>query len=146
MKQQYLSFITIIKSILHSETCEISAELDWTLIVELAKEQNLLALVLEEAVKHSSYLERTESEKEKRIATGVVAGQTKRTQAFLQLYKEFVKNDLYPIVMKGLICRKLYGKLEDHRPSGDEDILIHPKEYAAMKAILIANGYLPKFE
>lgn len=146
MKSHYLSLITIIKNVLHSCNDELYPEPNWTFVLQLAREQNLFALALEEAVKHSSYLLRPGSEQEMHMVTSAVILQTKRTQAFLKLYQDFVRDDLHPIVLKGLICRKLYGKLEDHRPSGDEDILIQPEEYVRAKAVLVANGYLPKFE
>lgn len=46
--------------------------------------------------------------------------------------------------MKGLICRQLYGELCDHRPSGDEDILIRKSEYEQVQHILVTNGYIPE--
>ena len=38
-------------------------------------------------------------------------------------------------MMKGLICRQLYGEYCDHRPSGDEDILIRKAEYKQVQQI-----------
>lgn len=48
--------------------------------------------------------------------------------------------------MKGIICRQLYGEFCDHRPSGDEDILIHKSEYESVEDIFIKNGYFPDKE
>ncbi len=76
----------------------------------------------------------------------IVAGQARRTEAFLSLYKEFVKADIHPIVMKGLICRQLYEEYCDHRPSGDEDILIQKSEFELVQQILVKNGYYPDHE
>lgn len=59
----------------------------------------------------------------------IVAGQARRAEAFLSLYQQFIKANMHPLVMKGIICRQPYGDFCDHRPSGDEDILIPKSEY-----------------
>ncbi|WP_412853140.1 nucleotidyltransferase family protein [Amedibacillus dolichus] len=74
----------------------------------------------------------------------VVAGQARRTEAFLSLYKQFLKEGIHPILMKGLICRQLYGEYCDHRSSGDEDILIRNSDYKTVFHILEQNGYVPE--
>ncbi|WP_416259162.1 nucleotidyltransferase family protein [Holdemania filiformis] len=72
--------------------------------------------------------------------------QARRTEAFLSLYRELLKVDTYyPIMMKGLICRQLYGEYCDHRPSGDEDILIRKAEYKQVQQIPQEIGYRPKY-
>mgnify|MGYP002120156504 CR=1 FL=1 len=48
-------------------------------------------------------------------------------------------------MMKGLICRQLYGEYCDHRPSGDEDILIRKAEYKQVQQIPQEIGYRPKY-
>ena len=60
------------------------------------------------------------------------------------LYKEFLKSDIHPIVMNGIIYRQLYGEYCDHRPSGDEDRLIRKSEYKHAEKILVANGHIPE--
>ncbi|MGM9551695.1 MAG: nucleotidyltransferase family protein [Clostridia bacterium] len=76
----------------------------------------------------------------------IVFSQTKRTENFRKIYKTLLNNNLKPIVLKGIICRQLYGELCDHRPSGDEDILIKKEEYFALSNILKENGYIPEEE
>ena len=49
-------------------------------------------------------------------------------------------------MMKGLICRQLYGEYCDHRPSGDEDILIRKAEYKQVQQIPQEIGYRPKYQ
>lgn len=143
MDYQVKIFCEIIKEIVHPsrEKC-IDKEIDWDYLVQLSKEHNLLALFMEGASKYYSYISRNEYEREMKESLGVVAGQVRRTTAFLQLYEAFNEAGIYPIVMKGLICRELYGKMADHRPSGDEDILIRISEYEEAKRILIENSYV----
>ena len=111
----------------------------------MAKDHNILPIFLEGAIKYEGYTIRHEYDKELKETLGIVGAQVRRTNAFLQLYEALSKVGIYPIVMKGLICRMLYGNLADHRPSGDEDLLIHHTEYWQTKDVLIANGYVPEF-
>lgn len=73
-------------------------------------------------------------------------GRHEGQKLFLQFYKKFLKADVHPIVMKGIICRQLYGEYCDHRPSGDEDILIRKSEYEYVEKTLVENGYIPEKE
>lgn len=147
MDNQIVYFCELIKNIIHiNEGCYFQGEVDWSYLVQLAKEHNILALFVEGASKHYSFISRPEYEKEMNESIAIVSAQVRRTSAFLKLYEAFVEADLHPIVMKGLICRELYGALGDHRPSGDEDILIRPSEYELAKRILIENGYISEIE
>lgn len=147
MDNQIVCFCELIKNIIHvDEECCFQGEVNWSYLVQLAKEHNLLALFVEGASKHYSFISRPEYEKEMNESIAIVSAQVRRTSAFLKLYEAFVEVDLHPIVMKGLICRELYGTLGDHRPSGDEDILIRPSEYELAKRILIENGYISEIE
>lgn len=67
--------------------------------------------------------------------------QIQKTQAFLMIYQEFNKENIYPILLKGLLCRNTYGSLENLRMSNDEDIYIRLEDYAKVKKILFHNGY-----
>lgn len=147
MKYQIICFCEIIKSVIHPNLeCQIKDDLDWDCLIQMAKEHNVLPIFIEGAIKFSSYTDRSEYEKEMRIALGIVATQVRRTSAFLTLYNAFRDAGIYPIVMKGLICRNLYGRLDEHRPSGDEDILIPVTDYWRAREVLTANGYLPEQE
>lgn len=147
MDNQNVVFLEILKNaIRENRKIDLGKEIDWSYMVRLAKEHNVLPLFMEIAVKNPSYLSRIESEKEIRESMSVVCSQTKRTVSFLNLYKEFSNRGIYPIVMKGLICRELYDKLCDHRPSGDEDILIRLAEYEKAKSVLLEQGYLIQAE
>lgn len=147
MNKQVIFFCELIKNVIHLETnFSLDKEVDWSRLVEIAKEHNLLPIFMEGASKHFSYISREEYDRETRECLAVVAGQVRRTSAFLRLYEAFINAGVHPIVMKGLICRELYGKLADHRPSGDEDILIRPCEYVKAKEVLIANGYVAELE
>lgn len=147
MDIQILNFCELIKKTIFSkDQVSLQGDVDWTNLVQLSKEHNMLALFVEGASKYYSYISRPEYEQEMKQSLGVVAAQIRRTTAFLQLYESFIAEGIHPIVMKGLICRELYGELADHRPSGDEDILIRPCEYEQAKRVLTSNGYVAELE
>lgn len=137
-------FCELIKNVIHSEQkLEEYGEVDWMSMVQLAKEHNLFPIFIEAATKNISFTVRQEYVKE---TISSVAAQARRTKTFLKLYESFTQYGIYPLVMKGLICRQLYGTLCDHRPSADEDILIRISEYDKAKDVLLANGYTPQIE
>lgn len=147
MQLQTTIFCELIKNIIHPcGESSLQGEVDWSYLVQLAKDHNMLPLFVEEGNKHSSYICRSEYVIEMEEAMLGVAAQVRRTSAFLRLYRAFVEADLHPMVMKGLICRKLYGDLCDHRPSADEDILIRPSDYEKAKSVLLQNGYIAELE
>lgn len=146
MDSQVIYFCTLIKNVIHSSKESQMEDIDWNYQVQLAKQHNLLPIFYEGAIKQVSFMDTPEYATEMRVVLSSVMAQAKRTSAFLQLYEEFAQAGIYPIVMKGLICRELYGKLCDHRPSGDEDILIRLSEYWKVKDILIAKGYVSTIE
>ncbi len=65
--------------------------------------------------------------------------QTGKTREFLELYRRFRAAGVRPLVLKGLICRSLYPQ-SDHRPSGDEDILIPPEQFDTAHRVLLDFG------
>ena len=147
MDQQIIHLCELIKNVIHPDGKAVSEnEINWSYMIQLSREHNLLPILLEEAVKYPTYISRPEYLKEMSEAFTIVGMQTKKTDAFLKLYKAFLEADLHPLVMKGLICRQLYGKLRDHRPSSDEDILIRISEYERAKEVLVANGYAAQME
>ncbi len=147
MDYQTITFCKLIENVIHpNKENNLMDNVDWAYMIRLAKEHNLLPILMEEAVKHPLYVARPEYKKEMNEALASVASQTKRTISFLKLYQSFIDAELHPIVMKGLICRELYGKFCDHRPSGDEDLWVLPAEFWKAKDILTANGYMSEFE
>lgn len=108
---------------------------EWEEVVRIARAHNVFPLIFEKASENESFVSLPEYQQYAFEVMSIVAGQARRTEAFLSLYKEFVKADIHPIVMKGLICRQLYEEYCDHRPSGDEDILIQKSEFELVQQI-----------
>lgn len=119
---------------------------EWYEVLTLAQSHNVLPLVFEKASECEAFTVLPEYQRLTVEIMATVAGQARRTADFLELYRVFLKDDIHPIVMKGLICRQLYGEFCDHRPSGDEDILIQKSEYEKLSRVLTASGYIPEFQ
>ena len=71
--------------------------------------------------------------------------QTRRTGAFLELYREMEAAGLHPLVVKGILCRSLYPQ-PDLRPSSDEDLFVPPEEFPAFCRFLREQGFVPTGE
>ena len=115
---------------------------DWERVMNLAREHNILPLAFYAAQEvpdftvHPSYPELI------RQVMVMTAGQMQRTEALLSLYRAFARAGVrLPLVMKGLVCRELYGEWADFRPSADEDLLIPKEDFRAVEKVLIQEGY-----
>lgn len=151
MKDQVLSkeeksFLKLLDfSVHHIQASDILLSYDeWKAVLKLAKIHNVLPLVFEKAAEVNGFMELFNNSKiMMQVVTGV-SRQAQRTEEFLILYKKLQQEGLAPIVMKGLICRGLYGDYCNHRPSGDEDILIRKEEFELIKKIFVENDYIPE--
>lgn len=153
MNNNIHNFLALLGGVVNTEAVNHQVELDaliepldWGEIFRLAKEHNVYALVFEKATEVPGFLECPEYNSGMVKAMSQMASQMQRTDAFLELYRAFSEEGLKPIVMKGIVCRHLYGKYGDHRPSGDEDILIKKGEYELAERVLIEQGYIPEYE
>lgn len=77
----------------------------------------------------------------KRISTNAVVNQAMKTKSFLELYDVFNQHGIKALVIKGLICRNIYPKI-DYRASNDEDIFIMPKDFSNARKILSDRGFV----
>ncbi len=141
MTKEQLLFL---KSISQKVNNDIS-DVDVKAVLKLASYHSILPLCYENLSNAQGF----DSEKYKGLQTkvfSIVFSQTKRTANFRNIYQILLDNGIKPLVLKGIICRQLYGDLCDHRPSGDEDILVKKEDYFKAEQILKDNGYLPKEE
>ena len=116
-------------------------EEEWKTVFTLARAHNILPLIFESASENSNFIASPDYQSLMFETMTAVASQARRTESFLSLYKQLLKADLHPVVMKGIICRQLYGDYCDLSPSGDEDILIRKSEYEQVQQILQGNRY-----
>ncbi|MCD8380513.1 MAG: nucleotidyltransferase family protein [Lachnospiraceae bacterium] len=137
-------FLEILKHTMHPVPNHVQYDdtIDWTSVFGEAVNQNLLPLIYNAASDYPGFSEFDEAHPENMMHTvKMVSAQAQRTSAFLALYRAFLEAGISPIVVKGIVCRSLYGELQDFRLSGDEDILIEPKDFEAVDEVLNAHGY-----
>jgi len=150
MDNQMRNFMEIIRYAIHNDSKDelpnLIEPVDWDKLENVFREHNLFAIFHEVASKFAEYREKPRYQENACFMLIMVGQQIKRTEEFLQLYQDFLKEDLHPIVMKGIICRQLYGKSGEQRPSGDEDIYVRKDEFFKVKAVLEARGYVCEFE
>lgn len=135
------NFLTILEYCIHPQQSlpVLKEPADWSAIMDAAAKQNLFPLVYDAAAQFSSFGEL--EDEYFASATKTLTQQMEKTSAFLELYKAFLEDGFEPIVMKGIICRSLYGTNADLRPSGDEDVLIEKKDFDRAVRILNRCGY-----
>lgn len=144
MDKEQMALLSLIRNALHDEKKEEIqvSDMEWNKVFSFAKRQNILPIIVDEASKIPNVKEDSCFKNYHTLSLKMVLGQAKKTEYFLQIYKQFTNQGIYPIVMKGLICRKLYQKYANHRLSSDEDILIKKENFDAVKNILEKYGYV----
>ena len=145
MDIQIQNFLSIMNAAVHNQDVPLS-DPDWNYLLGLASRHSLFSMFVKVASKYSEFQSLKNYSSISKKAMFAVAYQVKSTGSFLELYKAFSNEGIYPIVMKGLICRQLYKPYDNYRPSGDEDILIKISEYPSVRKILEFNGYHTTFE
>lgn len=88
---------------------------EWKTVMTLARGHNVFPLVFEKASECESFANLPEYTRYAMLAMTIVAEQAKRTEAFLNVYRRLLNAGLHPIVLKGIVCRQLYGEYGDHR-------------------------------
>lgn len=140
------AFLNIINTVIHQTPLQLTQPVEYAKILSMAKTHNIFPLVYEKLCEDSDFFKNSQFNEYMITAAGAMTAQARRTEAFLELYKGFKDNDVYPIVMKGIVCRQLYGELCDHRPSGDEDILVRKADFGKARAVLESQGYVAELE
>ena len=144
MREESENLLAILKSAVRHMPFSLKDSVDRGRLLELAQEQNILPVVGEILCRNPEFRKDPLYGQTARQTVGIVACQIKRTADFLELYRAFDRAGVHPLVMKGIVCRELYGEFRDHRPSGDEDILIRPEEFETVREVLVRQGYEPE--
>ena len=140
MKQVEKEFLECLKCALLKQPLSFTT-CDYQNLLSLASDQLLYPIIFEQLDTLDDFKQIQQYSVYKNNYKQNIILQIQKTQAFLIIYQEFIKEDIHPILLKGLLCRKTYGYLEDRRMSGDEDIYIDLSEYSKVKSILFKNGY-----
>lgn len=140
--QQAENFIAILRTACKNGQRELHNP-DWEELAKMARSQMLTALFYTGATQYKEFQEAPAQQRIKLQQETIVsvAQQARRTQIFLQLYQELLNAGLRPLVLKGIICRNLYGDLADYRPSSDEDLYLPPGDVEKCRQVLAENGW-----
>lgn len=142
MDRQTNNFLSVLGYAVHPEMKIELSEPDPEEIFEIAKRHNLYALTAE-VLPSLPQLSGFRLSKERFAETvGIVFAQANRTNNFLALYRRLSENGVFPLVVKGIVCRELYGRYSDYRPSSDEDILIRKCDFEKLREVFKACGFV----
>lgn len=125
----------------YPEPVQLEEPADWAYMSRQARKQNLLPIFLEIAQQYDSCCMYSGFINDVQDAMAMVAVQIQKNKEFLSLYQDFLNHGLCPVVFKGIVISRIYGRYGDYRVSGDEDILIQPEEYQLIREILERKGY-----
>lgn len=122
------TLLSVLRAALKGE--QLAPELtdrQWQELFALAQTHKILPLVYETVYTAPSLMEldpQVLAAVKSRVRKQVML-QTVRTGEFLRLYETLSREGIRLLVVKGAVCRNLYPQ-PDHRPSGDEDVLLPP--------------------
>lgn len=138
-ERMLLQLLRISVGTAHKEwTLSLSDE-TWKSVFTLAEQHHILPLVLEAAYSAKAQIPERILTVYKRRAAQIIFIQAQKTALFLDLYRFLNEKGLYPLVIKGIICRNLYP-VPDYRFSADEDLLIQKEKVQACYDVLTEYG------
>lgn len=117
-------------------------EIDWSEVYELGKQQQVLTM-LYAGIRATNTAVPQEDLKELKSAfcTSVMIEMTQQTELD-RIMKEFEKNGIDYLPLKGMTIKKLYPDVS-FRPMADADILIREYQYSKIQKILTQLGFIP---
>lgn len=142
MEQQTQNFIKILNTTFTSEVHSLENP-DWDALYKMARAQSVTPLFNEGASRYSEFAAAPAELRQQLFQQSlmILASQAQRTEEFLESYEALLEAGIKPLVVKGIICRRTYGGLADHRPSGDEDIYVKKEDFEVCRRVLVSLGY-----
>jgi len=141
LDNQFLNFLELLASAIHQEHIPKLNSPDWNSIIKSARSQNVFPLIIESASKIPDFVQHPKYREWIMESIEIVSVQTIKSFEFLKVYQHLCAHKIIPTVVKGIVCRELYGELKCHRPSGDEDIIIERGEFKNIRRTLDKEGY-----
>ncbi len=143
MEKTNAIFLAALRAALLGEKSDIE-DLDpevWRDLLRLAEIHKVLPMILEAVHSCPSLqgLDTGELALIKRQVRRQVMMQTLRTGEFLELNRSLREAGIKPLVVKGIICRRLYPQ-PDQRPSGDEDVLVAEDQFRQCRLAMVRFG------
>lgn len=113
--------------------------LDYSKLYELSNQHQISALIFNQIYSFDDFPVEIK-QRWKSDALKINAFQTRKTMKILHLCKQFSKQNLKVLIVKGLICRSLYPQ-PDNRQSNDEDLYVQKEEFEIVTEILLKNNF-----
>lgn len=118
-------------------------DVNWNKLFTLSFKHNVIPMVYEIIKKLPSFNELPEATKDmwQVYSYQITTSQLYRTIEFLKIYDLLNHAEIQALVVKGLICRRIYPN-PYFRSSGDEDIFIERKNFDKVDAIFTEAGLI----
>lgn len=142
MTQSKETFLSLMRTALGSAKSRHASpgDINWEEVFRLAEQHHVLPMIVDAAYRvYGDDLSWEHLIRYKKRAQHLTYLQMLKTERFLSLYRYLSDHGLDPLVMKGVICRKLYPN-PDFRFSADEDLLIPPDETLLYNEAFLAYG------
>ena len=142
MDRSSLCFLNILRFSLQGRPLDHDPGLtreEWEGVFRLASDHRVLPLVFETVHSLPALKDHPLMPPLKRSVLQQVVVQTRKTAELLSLLETLSAQGIRPLVVKGLICRRLYPRPE-LRPSSDEDLLVEPAQFSACRSVLEKRG------
>ncbi len=142
MTQSKRMFLLLMRTAMGSAKSRHPApdDMAWDEVFHLAEQHHVLPMVVDAAYRvYGDEIPWERLMPYKKRAQRMMYLQTLKTERFLSLYRFLSDHGLTPLVMKGLICRRLYPD-PDFRFSADEDLLIPPDEALTYHEAFLGYG------
>lgn len=137
-------FLEALKASLENKKVEWVQEMtseEWRMLFQMAEIHHVLPMIYDAVYACASiqYCDENVLASCKYKMKQQVLGQIMKTSEFLRLYHMLNKQHLYPVMVKGIVCRELYPN-PDYRISGDEDMLIEEKDFSLYHELFTQYG------
>lgn len=137
--------ILLIKSALLNEKEIFEFKTDWLKIIEFSKRQQILPMIYYGILNSSLALPEKDFEILENYTYQIVAIDQNQKHTISLLKKEFIKNNIDYMLLKGSMLKNIYPKSE-MRDMSDIDILVREEQYINISPILTSLGYKFKAE
>ncbi len=144
MEPIYILFLQAVKAALQDRQVEWGDEVapnELIRLLELSQQHHVLPLVLEAvyACPAAKSIPPETYAHYRSMCIQSIMTQAVKTEEFLELYAHWRRDGLMPLVVKGLICRRLYP-MPDSRHSGDEDVFSGAHQFVACQKTMRSFG------
>lgn len=137
-------FLEALHASLENKSVQWNMELttsEWITLFQMAEAHHVLPMIFE-AVFRCPAAAQADAQlfiPYKKKTRQLVTMQILKTAEFLSMYAYLRKENIKPLVVKGLICRNLYPK-PDNRMSSDEDLWITPETFGKCHRAMLDYG------